>query len=284
MKTNILTLVITLVVGVIFAGSLLVPVITDAQKNLGDPITETNESAEYMSLSKGDVTLELDEGILTLNGSTLTLTGSERIIFSADVLTIWYDGSVYKGSWINAPTFTPGISNIIAFDISVTNDKLTCSVTYQGHDDPATLSDYSVKFAFYIDPVGEYAYFSPEDTQPYVTNIKDVYCTGSFYTGTNKTNYWYFDGEAGGIVAGYTYNFDADLTPVNGTTDIYTLSNAEFSISDESFTPFYMIVKKTIDGHATSGSVYSLLDSIPVLVIVALVMIAIGAIAYNRRD
>lgn len=281
MKTNILGLVITLVVGIILAGSLLVPVLDDAKKDLGNPITLTNESQQYMSLSNGDVEISLADNVLTVNGETYTFVTTDRIIFACDSFVAYYNGSNAYGSYLNMQS---GIRNITAFEASVTDGLLNASVTYEGVVDPETVTDRPVAFSFYIDPDGDYSYFSPQYVQPYVKSIKDLYAFGAYYTGDNDTYYWYYNGVAGGYSEDYTYGMTATISLADNTTDLFKASDIVYSVGDETFTPFSMIVAKEVAGHATAGATYSLLSTIPILVIVSLVLAAVGMIYVRRND
>ena len=100
MKTNILTLAITLVVGIILAGSLMMPVITDAST---DDKTANNLYYNRMSeLGDGSVTLTYttDDGRL-FNGETPAFTKSDGTtatdlaIIADTFIIISYDGMWY---------------------------------------------------------------------------------------------------------------------------------------------------------------------------------------------
>lgn len=280
MKTNILTLAITLTLGVILAGSLLMPVISDAQKEVAEKVTYTNESAEYLSLSDGDVDITLNSGVLTINDAAYTTSSSDVIIFLSDYFALYNNGTNYYATYLNQNS---GVRNVVAVDISVVSNVLTASVTYD-NSATQTAEDINLKFSFYVDPNGNYARFTSSAIQPYVTKMSDVVAGGSFYTGTNKTYYWYYEGEAGGYSDDYTYDFNATLTLVEGTYDIYTISNCKMSIDNEEFTPYHMIVKKEVSGTAEKGAAYSLFGAIPIIVIIGLVLAATAAIFSKRED
>ena len=55
------------------------------------------------------------------------------------------------------------------------------------------------------------------------------------------------------------------------------------SVDDETFTPYVWAVEKTIMGHESAGAAYSLLGAIPIMVIVALLVVAVGVVA-RRND
>lgn len=280
MNTKLIPIVLTLVVGIILAGSVLMPVLSDAQKSVGEKVTYTNESPEYLSLSDGDVTILLSSGVLTINGETHTIASTDTIIYLSDYYTLYYNGTNFYSTYLNQ---TSGVRNVTAASVTVSDSKLTASVTYDNNT-TQTASDIPLRFSFYVDPDGEYARFNTSAMQPYVKSIDDVFAGGSYYTGDNKTYYWFYEGEAGGYSEDYTYAFNATLTPVDGTYDVYTISNCTMSVGDEDFAPYHMVVKKTIDGVAEKGAAYSLLGAIPVMILVGLIMAAIGMITVGRRE
>lgn len=278
-------MIMTVVVGVVLLATVLFPIVTDIQPATAEPTTRVNEASEYLSLSEGDVDLEIADGVLTLNGEIYTPNGAnDAVIFATDYFIIQYNGANYYGSYID-PQY-PGIRNIDTAVVSVTDHKLTGTVGYNGVAEPLSVSDVPVSFSLYVDPSGDWARFPPASVQPYVSSVKDVIACGTYYTGDNDTFYWYYNGEADGTNSDYAYGFEATLTLVDGTTDIYTLSDAVYSVNgdtDESFTPFNMFVKKTINGHSESGAAYDLVGIIPILVVVGFILGIIG-VFISRRE
>ena len=277
---NILQMVIAVAIGVIMLGP-LASVITDAQTDAGDPTTKINESYEYVSLASGDVQVQYSNGTLTINDEVQNVPATAgQIIFACDYLIVWFNGTNPYGSYVNQAS---GIRNVTSYDITVSDSKLTASVTYDNNV-TQTATDQEITFSFYYDPDGKYSVFDMRHTQPYVSNEKDVIAVGTYYTGENKTFYWYYNGIASGINADYTYGIDIETTKTAGTTDIYNVTAVTFDISGETFTPFYMIVPKEISGHATSGSMYDMLGVIPLLVTIGLILGVVGVIASRRLE
>lgn len=278
---NLLNLVITLIVGIIITGAVLMPVLSDAQTDAAVPTTKINESYEYVSLASGDVQIQYSNGTFTINDEVQNVPSTPgQIFFACDYVIVWFNGTVPYGSYLNQ---TSGIRNINAIDITVSGSKLTASITYDTNT-TQTVTDQDISFSFYFDPAGNYSVFDMRNTQPYVSNEKDVTAVGTYYTGENKTFYWYYNGIASGINADYTYGIDIETTKTAGTTDIYNVTAVTFDISGETFTPFYMIVPKEISGHATTGVAYDLLGIIPLLVIIGLVVAATGSIYFKNEN
>lgn len=266
---------IGVVIGILVGGLILscfVPVIVSTQQTVGDGITLTNESYEYVSLSNGDVNTTYEDGVLKINDVTQTVPAvGGQIFFACDYVILWFNGSVPYGSYLNQAS---GIRNIASFDLTVSDNKLSGSVTYDNNK-TQTVSDQDITFSFYYDPNGEYSVFKGSTTQPYVNSDVDITAVGTYYTGDNKTFYWCYNGVAGGIDENFTYGATISKTLTDGTTDIYNVTGVTFDISGETFTPFYMIAPKEVSGHQTSGAMYDILGMLPLVAGVGLLMFAV---------
>lgn len=266
--------VIALVLGAIMIGGMLAPTVAGIQETV-QPITKTNESYEYVSLSNGDVNVTYDTGTFKVNDIVQNVPATNgQILFACDYLIVWFNGTVPYGSYVNQAS---GIRNIAAFDITVSESKLTASVTYDNNL-TQTVTDQAISFSFYYDTTGEYSVFDMRYTSPYISKDADVTAVGTYYTGTNKTFYWYYNGVANGVSEDYTYSIDIQKSKTTGTNDIYNVTAVTYDISGETFTPFCMIVPKEIAGHATSGPAYAMFGVITLLAIVMLVVIAANAV------
>lgn len=286
MKTNILGLLMTLVVGVILAGALLAPVISEAQTTMGDPITKTNEGTNdiaYGIVSSTEITIT--------NGTTVSVDGN-ALVRSTDVAYIFCTDSAF--GWLsgsNSLIFIAGESRAQNTTLVVDTTK---SATISAADGTLTVTlgdnTYTASYEWLLVPSanGEYVQaLTLNDRNYYLDNSKDVIILGGDYTtGDLDTFYWYYNGETK-AQDGKIMSVGFAKTLVDGTTDIYS-GHPVVTITDgddtESFTPYRTFVKENIAGHATAGASYSLLGAIPIMVIVAILMAAIGAIALRRAD
>ena len=289
MKTNILTLVITLVVGVILAGSLLVPVLNDAQSTIGPDVTYTSVNlnpnpGNFDALTTStDIEYTISTDGITYNGDSMTwnrtLNRGILIYSDAGYITVKTDDS---------PSPAVVVYNIT--DSTITNTTLTVPVTISVSNGAVvagetTLFEFTKGF-YNVNEGGKYAcvYNLNNYTQsPYIKSDLDVISYGMYTTGENDTYYEYVNGE---IVTHeeFTNGITVTKTLVEGTTDIYKLTGFEIDVGGETFTPYYVFIPASVTGHAASGAEYALLGAIPIMVIVAILMVAIGAIAYRRAD
>lgn len=287
MKTNILTLAITLTLGVILAGSLLMPVISDAQTTMGDPITYTNPTGSYgelyvtddvsgthsvvMSASDNTITYD-DEVITSAVRGYLVVTDAITVVYTGSYMTICYGSDQYQfnASWGNSYdiTFEDGTATMVRTSSGGTQTTFTKEYTWIGYK---------------VSEGGNYVNNSTTD-RVYSNGVKNMIAMGNYTTGDNDTFYIIKDGEVS--LSDTTYTGSVALysdTPVTGTTDIM-YSYIVVSVDDETFTPYVWAVEKTIKGHETAGAAYDLLGALPIMVIIGLVLAATAAIMAKRND
>ena len=276
MKTNILTLAITLVVGVILLGSLLAPTISEAQKTAGDPIEKSNRAydAYYCEMEEGD-TYSISVDGITWNTTELGTPSARPVIvgealcaqvFNTSAVNYLYitmnDGTAYAA--VNAGP------NTITFG----NGQVTLEITTSGGLQTKTLA---CSWAYGLCDL-ENATYTLNDTRvqtsSYILN-KDQIVAAAYRAGTTNAFYSYHNQE---LVSGTSQTTAVTNTElVEGTTDIYSAQLA-FTIGSDSFTPEIILVPLKVVGHSTSGGVYGLYGAIVIITAVALVIFAVGAI------
>lgn len=310
MNNKLITLVITLVVSIILVGTILVPVLNDAQSTIGEKVTYTNEKPTALPYNYGAVdTYELiatdvnESGwytTYTLNGESFTVPGNGvfvPLLFTdkCDV-TVWLGQSPIRVGYSHedgttAPTYL-AINTATYPTLKLAVDNGVMSVVGIKEDTTETeLLTLEVAWAYGIKDNGEYIaalngitgkYYDPADVKSFVVS------GGAYTTGDLDTFYTYYNGASTCDITAYSIETTLTGSLVAGTTDINKVDSFGIKISDddssETFVPYRVLIKETVIGHEAGGAAYSLLGVIPVMVIVALVVIAIGAIAINRND
>ena len=285
MNNKLIPIVLTLVVGIILAGSVLVPVLNDAQKDIGPKVSYDNTpiDSNYKFLGT-DEALEItltkngDTGLwdVEINGETYTTTADQNLtLLYSDALSMNKNanGTAIEINYGNGEIIASYATKTITFENGVVTLEIpTASFSWTG--------TYSWVYIWnndgtWINHAGSYS--------AYVSSINDLVCGGSYTTGENDCFYSIKDGVLS-ITGDYEHSFTYNLTKVEGTTDVYELSSLVITVGDETFTPFRTLVPETITGHEASGASYSLLGAIPVMVIVALIMGAVGMIVVKRND
>lgn len=288
MKTNILTLAITLTLGIILAGSLLMPVITDAQTNMGDPISYIN-TGSYADLyvtddvsGKHTVLMEspntyavIDDEQIALSDMTrgfYIITDKVSVVFVGAAAVIYWEGgdAQYNPNWGRT------------FDLTYEDGVATLNYTTSG-----TTTTYTYNYSwigYRVTEGGNYKNMS-STTAVYNTGVKDFIAMGDYTSGDNDTYYAVKDGSITISESDlYTCSIEgSSTTPITGTTDIYQ-SYLKVNVGDETFTPYIWAVAKEINGHQDKGAAYSLLGAVPIIVIIGLVLAATAAIMVKRND
>ena len=309
-KTNILTLIITLVVGVILAGSLLGPVISDATKteatleNNGyfnlNKITNTDENTHTIGW---DVT---NPQVIAIDGENVSV--SDWGVASYQQLTIFATESdlirvnpVSQGqsiSWVqirgNQVNYAQANSN---FSATITQGSATISVDS---------SPWSLTFseAYMITPGdGEYTMKKSNETA-YMLSDSPIISMGFTqlpYSGGSDNVVFGIRGTVDGVDVSVvrhsanttitTSNLEIHKTEASKYVGVSNFDKITFTASNDGtetdVTYSYVIVPHKITAelseHLTPGQI-SLMGAIPVMVIVALLMAAVGAIALRRAD
>lgn len=292
---QIVAMVLTLTVGIILAGSLLVPVINDASDAL--TVTKTNDYGAY-SVVADDVTISLaivdDEVTYTVGGVE---TDFDSTIFNqfivANCIVGYYDpdtSTIVIATNLNA-RFTGQTSASFTFsDGSITGTST----------DGTTSHSYSFDYdwAYYSAEDGDYRSFillANETNTIYFTDLDDI-CGSNFAFTTSK--FFSFKGDSvdyytsGGTSTELTA--DVNKTLVDGTLNMYSMSlsrtGSDYTVTidnsgtDYTLCPWVFIVpyEVTSDSQQNVDGLRAMYAVIPVIVITSLV--AMAAAMIYRRD
>lgn len=298
MKTNVLTLIITLVVGVILTGALLGPVISDVSKTSNDFDNSSYAIYNMKELETGDNWTYADS-TWSLNGDALTTSGSGSISVIVTDNAVIRQNSQARGTTVNMN----GVSDVEIIEVTDSN-----ALSINDSTEVAYTAGYGATGE------GQYIMKTYSD-KAYVTGDTPIWATGitSLVDGKSKSNMvCHIEGtindgltvtvsnvSAGTVSDIVVGEYTLNATKVDGYKDLYLLDNVVFGITanytdvdtpveysiNASYSTF--ILPKTITAelsdHLTPGQI-SLMGAIPIMVIVALLMTAVGAIALRRND
>lgn len=291
MKTNLLTLIITLVVGVILAGSLLAPVIGDTSQGLEATektqanITSYLDETEKFTLFQDhtDYTVSLDGEPLTLAASTPILI-TDKVMIMALVVSSSVTTNPTMGVW--AEGIAPLTISGLTWDITITLEDGTLSLTYGS---PATTSTFDVEYAYILSPdnSGDFAIMPAAYTTSTQLNDGDsmvFFNNGGWWsTSTAPIKVTAADGTV--TASGKTYAYDDQTTGTDITLTLNFKTEKYDNLILESSSPSGLLAVVPSTFTAYEPNEYSaLLGAIPILVIVGILMIGVGAITLNRRD
>lgn len=293
-ENNLLMLVMTLTIGVILCGAILMPVIEDAQKD--NRTVALNTSATY-TMSDGDnVSFTLEK---EANSSEILVNGEPienhvGIILTANNFDVraQNDGQVFVTDLVNNVRVqvisTASLSMAVTgTEVEYTHNTTTRTLTLEGT-------------IFYIDGDGKYGGFFEGTPEVNVTKGESIYAV--FFPVFAADGWSSFgivsitDGEITDTIVEPVALADNVYTEVtdpvysitgdyNGDGDYWTYTKVEMSCQEFTHRRAEIIAPLEYKEITTKdGAVIALYGAIPVMVIVALLMVAIGAIANRRAD
>ena len=281
---NLLTLVITLVVGIILAGSLLVPVITDAQHATSDISTALNGNNSSYIAETTDYVYFASSDTETINGKAISVGEYTQVIvtdagalykISAGTYNLFIPGEKVKehiALGTSVPNITATVKNGV-FTVSYGSNEYTANVTkayaYTGDGE---YSD-SNSWPSFITNKGTSGLIAVGDG--YYTSISGVVVVDDWTTGEGTFNYYSNDW----VESSAPVTWDV----VDNGDGSYTISNIVIDSTDELPNTHRTLYQNEYWTY-TPTAVSNLLGAVPILVIVAILMVAVGAIAYRRAD
>lgn len=308
---NLLTLAITLTVGIILAGSLLMPVISDATET---ERTITNIGDYYVLENPSEVTITFADDVLTINGEIIPAPSSANgygvsvISIGNGVLRYTPNGQLIKWGSITPYSSVP----ITEATITISNGALSGTVTYSGSTTPASISATLGDDYYVLQKTKQNDILTLSTSKTYVLEDTIVSCNGVTNVDSNAVYGTCVFDVVGSIKDGFTvkaYNRNAgteitsnlgidNITPVytkvDGYKDLYLLEKVTFTTTTDAETPVtanlqyqYFVAPSEINAelanHLSPGQI-AIMNALPVLVIVALVVMAAGSLYLKRDD
>ena len=309
MKTNLLTLVVTLTVGIILAGSLLMPVLTDATTT---EKTFVNDGYYRLSETDGETVIIWDTAntpyTITVNGvdfdlSTMGLTAnmSYTIAFADDFLLRYFPLGASSNMQIWGSSYS-GLGVGQSVGVVATFTITSSGITLEKSDGSATQTASHAGKYFAINKDGDYI-MKKSDKTAYVLEDSSIFYAGGISTvgaGGNITSI-YFEGSTEEI--DYTVmrsgvsvsNSNVIYTDVSDYIGLVNLEKVTFTTTyetggetytnDQTYTYFLVPYEVTaeLSQHLTPAEI-ALLNALPFLVIIGLVLAGVGAIFLRNRD
>ena len=323
MNNKLITIVLTLVVGTILAGSVLVPVLNDATKT---EKTFTNDGyfrmTEYGTDTDVVFTWDYDNPHqITVNDVVVPIAANAinreprvTVLFSSDTLLIRSLGDS-NGEFIGVQAYTSTslspkscyVGMTTPSDMTVTCSNGTATVASYGADLTASYTKVYVPSndgEFIMKDKDKSAYLL-EDSEIHAFGLTNLTKSGG---GTEAVGL-YLDGSIADDVTIDEWRFDTNnysiaysdksvnATAVNGYENLYSLSSVTFTAelttlgdapetTDTDVTYSYFLVPYQVTAELSqhlSPSEIALMGAIPIMVIVALLVVAVGVVA-RRND
>lgn len=283
---KIISAVMTVVVGVVLLGSLLVPTISDATKT-----EETFDNTPYAFyqmkvLEPGDI-WTFSDSVWSYNGDAIATSGNSSVsVIATDNTVIRQDGILRGTTYGNNLTSSAEVQ--VVDDASKLLVNSTASVYYDtGFGAVPDDGEYVLK-------TYEDSAYVHKDTTLWVTGYTAlsasasqvmVHIEGSIEDGLTVSVVPKFGGTTTDIVVG---NYVLDYEEVEGYVDLYKINNVKFDVTGtfdgesitKEFTYSTFVIPKTVTSelsvHLTSAQI-AIMAVIPILVICAILMVAVGA-------
>lgn len=289
MKTNLLTLVVTLTVSIILVGSLMMPIIASAQKdnietfsNHGYPVSEIGTGTISFSISAS-------EGIVTADGTIApAVANSSPVALAADSGMISSDlnGTKYfiyrYGSTLTTTT------NITAMDVSVDGSTKTISVSNVTAS--STVADFTFTYSewcFVPDVDGTKVAYRAIST-PSTFYIKDdakiysAYHNSTWYAALENETIKATSSDSVTVTTHFSKTaFKEDVSTFiasTGTDKMYYIT-----AGGSDYNPDYIVLDKQVQIiTAQANAMIALYAAIPLIIIVGLVVYALRS--FSTRD
>lgn len=190
MDNKLIGTIMTIVVGIILTGALLVPIVTDAQAKSGDEITKTTDGASEIRSDyyTEDVTVIITsatdattagDATVTVNGDTVTNDSgiSVPIVFTLNTYISLADDSADSiGYYRFYSTTTPTMGNF-AFGHTYT-------ITYDASEDTVSMTDKDLSdntTSTVVSDLDTAYFFAAKEGGAYAYGHRDSYTFGNFY-------------------------------------------------------------------------------------------------------
>lgn len=295
MNNKLIPLVLTLVVGIILTGSLLMPVLADTTET---EHTFTNDGVFRMTDEDSySITYDAQNLKFVVNGEDYpfesfpqgrwTLVSTDKFMFRFQA----YANEGY-GLFISDTNSTTAIANT---ETTTPRTWTFANGVYTGYDG-VTTREYTTESFRGFAPDGDYIMTNGTD-KPFVngnssiiighgltminSNNTPFYITGTVNNGVTVTtkDTVTVDNVAVNTVKSSKY---ADCYTLNSITFDATLNNTTVSATyDRIIVPYQVTVEVA---EPLSDGEISLLNALPILIIIGLVMVAVGAIVVKNRD
>lgn len=289
MENKMSKLAITITVGIILIGSLLVPVIQNADygrtdyDNVVRPGTWHNMSNDVedfeFTIQTGNVAYTDSDGT-----TDLPVLSRENFLFVSDkaIMVQTYLGSTYAhtayGWFFNDTPEGIKIREAESDGAVVSFDADTMTLSY---DKDTTHYSVEVEWIYHVDPKGEYR--TMQTDREWYANTNDLIVAGGGYyvTGENDTVYSYFSFNKEEVIVAEMYEASIEITTTPVAESIEKCS-IMIDIGGEEFKPWNVIIPIHVTSTENSDA-EALLWAIPILLLVSLIVMTVRT-ATNKNN
>ena len=286
--------IVSLAVCVILVGSLLVPIISEAQDDQEVIYNNILSQSNYSKIVDDDlddfdmvIVWDTTTQVLTVDGSAITVSQWDNTLFVSDQGSIRFSRDTGTSEYIGGQTVVT-LTGPVTATIASGMITVTCGV------DSYTITPIEWLFI----PDGDGNYKALENSVPtkklYVNGIDDIYFCGYI----NTMSIGLYSGNGGSctlwdVADDPSYDMTYTIERVQGYTDLYEFTPSSYAVSTEAgtnpdqtpFVPYRLMVPLEITAHTDVGSsIIGLLGALPVLVIAAILIYAVRPVLLRDRN
>lgn len=287
---NLPMAVIGMVLAAVMISSALLPCVASALIISGDVVTYTNTTypsspERFEELKNTEITVSIDDGEqIIVNGVSVTRGTIDKPILFSDSVAIRVSESETTRI-LEIRYLDTGLSFDVTTNVNISFNNGEYAITVQGSE--PVMGTYSWLYSVVEDGTYNAYIFHRGTTEFYGSNFKrDFITSGSYTTGELDTAYSYRNGVLTIANENYTGSIDYISALVEGTTNVYKYSEPVITVTDgsaeESFTPYWYIIKETVKGNSDSGEARAILSVLPIVVVAGLVMAGVY-VFINRK-
>jgi len=292
--------IVGLAVCVILVGSLLVPIISEAQDDqevvYNNLVAQSNYSKivdDHIDDVNMVIAWDTATQALTVDGSAMAVSPYNNTLFVSDQGSVRFSRDSGTSEYI-------GSQAIVTLTGPVTATIASGVITVVCGEDSYTITP--TEWLFIPDSEGNYKIYqnnNPTKTL-YVNSIDDIYFCGWIgMRGSISTQpIGQYSGHGGSctlwdVADDPSYDMTYTIERVQGYTDLYEFTPSSYAVSTEAgtnpdqtpFVPYRLMVPLEITAHTDVGSsIIGLLGAIPVVVIAAILIYAVRPVLLRDRN
>lgn len=272
MNNKVVMTLIAITIGLIVLANVYMPVFDDFKDT--EVIRYNNTDLNYAISLGGTHSIEWSGEDTYLLDGVETSTPSNRPIFISDKLVlIWLESPSIQAFYYNSDTGVSGrLVNVSALTCNIDNNNVTVNYTIGGTSSSLT---ETVVWGFIRTTTGDYSFMDQPNIPIYYNNVNQIYSVAYAVGGTSYVSFNGDDTYPSGSV-------EFNGVKIENTNDLYSTKRTSIVVTNstgDEFTPTGVIVPKEVTGTKEPEHTYvGLLGAIPIVVILALVLLALAPV------
>lgn len=272
MNNKVVMTLIAITIGLIVLANVYMPVFDDFKEK--EVIRYNNTDLSYAITSDGAHSIEWSGGDTYLLDGVESSIPSNRPIFISDKLVlVWLDTPSIQVFYYDSDTGNSGrIVNLSALTCNIDDNNV--AVNYTTGETSSSLTE-TVVWGFIRTTTGDYSFMDQSNATFYYNNVNQVFSVAYNPYGTSFVSF-------NGDVTYPSGSVEFNETKIENTNDLYSTKRSSIVVTDSNgneMMPTGIIVPKEVTGTKEPEHTYvGLLGAIPIIVILALVLLALAPV------